>query len=489
MGIMAARDPDCGECKTLEMPSGKKLVLHHPFPKALEHFYPLPALDAASMPLYRGQFSRDSAQYRGIVTLEFDPTPSLVAQGIRELTGPEELNMLIRKQEPAKWVEPNELKIPSARVPSPAKTPRPPRAPAAVGTFSTHIAHLAAIDVGDGTAVDQVTFYLLNGWFSLDGLSTCYDGVERRGRIDIALGDWQLRIEPRGDVSQDRVRQYQRETGRSTVTHVGRLRRDDEGQFDAFDAIGVLDILEAIIGFALGRVTAIVLPVGFRGGKAIWTRWHCNRAVDRPLGTTPFLDDAHAAAQVGELLRAGFSTSTDSLRWNVFESALGYHYATEHDATVNMKVMLPVSALQLVSYAHLVEELPSGHPDHLTHQEWNSKQLRTVGQLRRLLNAAGIDTSVPTHLSRLGKVQSDITHGSLPAPDALDCVVRLRNNVAHPKQKDVNKWTTEEWAEAGFAATTMFNLTMLWWLRYDERYLGKTSKYGGADASIFVPWH
>jgi hypothetical protein len=59
-------------------------------------------------------------------------------------------------------------------------------------------------------------------------------------------------------------------------------------------------------------------------------------------------------------------------------------------------------------------------------------------------------------------VRADITDNSLPVPDALDCVVRLRNKVAHPKQKHAQKWTTEEWAETGFAATTMLNLAMLW---------------------------
>lgn len=55
--------------------------------------------------------------------------------------------------------------------------------------------------------------------------------------------------------------------------------------------------------------------------------------VDCPLGVTPFLDQAHTAAQMTELFRAGYATSKDSLRWQVFENALGYHYSAEHDAT------------------------------------------------------------------------------------------------------------------------------------------------------------
>lgn len=111
-----------------------------------------------------------------------------------------------------------------------------------------------------------------------------------------------------------------------------------------------------------------------------------------------------------------------------------------------------------------------------------------LGQLRNVLTVAGVDTSVPKHLKKLGKVQADITDKQTPSPDALDCVVRLRNKVAHPKMKHINNWTTEEWAETGFAATTMFNVAMLWWLGYDERFLGKTSKRRGYGDSIYVPW-
>lgn len=242
------------------------------------------------------------------------------------------------------------------------------------------------------------------------------------------------------------------------MTHIGRVRRDDGKPFDASAALELLAKIESLIGFALGRVTAIALPVGYRAGQATWTRWRCSRAIDRPIGTTPY--QLHTAAQIAELLRAGHKASLNSLRWDVFKNSLGYHYATEHDATVNMKVLLPVSALQLISYAYLVEELPTADVHHLSNKQLRA--LDTVDQLRKLLTLAGIDLTTPTNLAHLAKVQTGITDKSLPYPDALDCVVRLRNRVAHPKQKDVGKRTIEEWAETGFAATTMFNLAMLW---------------------------
>ncbi|HSX65907.1 hypothetical protein, partial [Nocardioides sp.] len=422
-------------------------------------------------------------------SIELEPRPSLVAQGVREMDFATDIGGFIGKREPARWVDFEQVTIPTKVVPQAAKTARPPQMPKAAGASMATADHLAGIDVGDPSDLDYLTFFVVNGWYSLDGLNTCYDGQERAGRIDMTLDAWQLRIEPRGDISPDKLRKHLRSTGKSTVTHVGRLRRDDGSRFNANDALALLGIIESLSGFALGRVVAVILPVGYRDGKSAWARWQCNRAVDRPIGTTPFLDHAYTAAQVAEIFRAGVATSKNPLRWEVFENALGYHYAAEHDATVNMKVLLPVSALQLISFAHLVEELPVGDPNHKTASQWGDKKFGTIGQLRTLLSVAGIDTSVPKHLVHLAKVQADITDTTLPAPDALDCVVRLRNKVAHPKQKTANKWTIEEWAETGFAATTMFNLAMLWWLNYDERYLGKTSEYRGAGDGAYVPWH
>lgn len=198
--------------------------------------------------------------------------------------------------------------------------------------MTTTAAHLAGIDVGDPNDLEYITFFMFNGWYGLDGFNTCDDGTERLGRIDMKSGSWQLRIEPRGDVSPDEMRKHQRATGDSTVTQTGRIRRDDGATFAAAEALDVLTVIERLAGFALGRVTGMALPVGYQDGQAVWARWKCIRAIDRPVGGTPFLDQAHTASQLTELFRAGYATSTNALRWQVFKNALGYHYSAEYDA-------------------------------------------------------------------------------------------------------------------------------------------------------------
>lgn len=488
---MSVTDPDCGICKTLTSPTGEQWVIEHQFPKALTHHYQLPPLEATALPVYRGNFYNEGNRYRGVVTLDFKPSPRLLAHGVRDLSFSESAEFLktLGGKRAARWVDYNTLVIPTKSMPAAAKTTRPPKHTGEGSAASATFTHLNGVDVGDPSDLEYLTFFLLNGWYGHDGFNTCYDGQERQGRIEVTLGPWQLRLEPRGDATPKAVYDHQRATGESTVTHVGRIRRDDGAAFAAADALQLLEVVVDLVGFALGRVTAAVLPVGYRAGKPKWSRWRCNGAADRPLGTTPFLDREYTAAQITELLLAGYATNQNVLRWQVFKSMLGYHYSAEHDATVQMKVLLPVSALQLISYAHLVEELPLGDPNHLTNGQWR-RQLNTAGQLRKILDVIGVDLTVPAHMTNLATVQTTLeTDDPSRTFDALECAVKLRNDVAHPKQQDADRWTITEWAETGFAATMMLHLAMLWWLGYDERYMSKTALYRNAGSAGYVPWH
>ncbi|MFI5728724.1 hypothetical protein ACIA49_01310 [Kribbella sp. NPDC051587] len=488
---MVATDPDCGICRTITGADGTQWVIRHQFPKALVHHYPLPPLGADVVPVYRGKFDLEGNTYRGLIKVDLNPRPRLHAEGVKDASF-EELHKELSAggvKRPAEWVDAKTVKIPAKSVPSPAKTARQPKPNSAEGgSFHVSEAHLQEIVVGEPRELDYLTFFLMNGWYGHDGLNTCYDGLDRQGRIEVKLGEWQLRLEPRGDRTPKEVRNHQRSTGASNITHVGRIRRDDGTTFDGLDAIQVLTVVTDLVGFALGRVTDFLLPVGYRDSKAVWSQWACNRVVDRPLGATPFLDLEHTAEQMAELLQTGYQTSQNKARWEVFKNMLGYHYSAEHDATVNMKVLLPVSALQLISYAYLVEELPLPDPNHLSNKDW--RNLDTSEQLRRILDLIGINLAVPSHMKHLVNVKTALEKEEPTKTfDQLGCVVRLRNGVAHPKQKDALRWSVTEWAETGFAATGMLHLAILWWLGFDGRYVPKTAQYRGAGDAVLVPWH
>lgn len=223
---MSITDPNCGICKTVTFPDGSTRQIKHLFPKALEHHYPLPPLDATAVPVYRGYWKHEGIAYRGVISIDLEPTPCLTARGIREVTFPDGLPSSLGTREPAKWVDPAVVTLPKRTPPEPPKTAVAPRARAKSNVRQT-LTHLHPIQIGKHANLHELRFFLLSGWTSHDGLNTCVGGKEHVGRIEVKLGDWQLRIEPRGDVTQTEVRNHIRATGRSTIMHIGRIRSDN----------------------------------------------------------------------------------------------------------------------------------------------------------------------------------------------------------------------------------------------------------------------
>jgi hypothetical protein len=481
--VTAVPDAECGCHKTFKTDSGQVSVVHH-MPSALQHYYPLPALEQEALPLFRGRFDADGKQFRGTISLGFDPRPTIDVTGVRDVSFEDLVEMDFLRGS-AKWVDRPSIKVRARGVPKPAKTTRihlPRRTSHERKSWDP-----APITVGSSKPVDTLTFFLLNGWRATDGLNTCYDGHDRPGRIQVRLGDWELRIEPRGDVSPDELRRHMRSTGRSTVTHVGRIRRVDLAEFEATDALDVVSCVEAVTSFALGRVVSIVVPVGWRDGKATWTQWSALRAVDRPLGAAPWLDEQVASAQLAEASERGFTLMQDPMKWEVFQRALGYYFSANFEATVTMKVMLPISAMAMLSFAHFVELLPVGHPSRLSKKTWRG--LNTEDAVRDLLAEVGVDMSVPVHLAHLVSVQATFAAANPGSnPDGLRCIVKMRNDVAHPERARLGRWNTYEWAEAGFLAMEFFDLALLWWLGYQGRYMPRSAQHRSYGDAIRVPW-
>lgn len=481
---MTARpDSDCGCSRTVSGEGGVQTALVHKLPAALTHFYPLPALGSAVIPLYRGQFDGDGKRYRGTVSLVLDPRPAIEATGVKNVTL-DELLALDGSRGSAEWVARPTVEVHASAVPAPPKSARI----YSRGKPGTQRVSLdpSPIEVGTPTVVDEITFFVINGWRASDGLNTCYGGTDRPGRLQVQLDDWELRIEPRADVSTLAIRDHMRATGQSTVTHVGRLRRTDLTDFNPSDGLQAIDTVESLVSFALGRVTSILLPVGWHEGVAVWAQWSALRAVDRPLGAAPWLDGNVMTAQLAELIRRGHSARQDPLRWEVFERALGYYFSSSFEATVTTKVMLPISALQMLSFAHFVEVLPTTDPNHLSKKAWEA--LSTDEVVRRLLNELKADFSVPSHLSHLSSVQATIAATAHATPDGLRCIVKMRNDVAHPSRTRLARWNTYQWAEAGFLTMELFDLALLWWLGYKGRYMPRTAQHRSHDDSIDVPW-
>ncbi len=145
------------------------------------------------------------------------------------------------------------------------------------------------------------------------------------------------------------------DAGGFRFTHVGRLMRTDRSPFTGREAFDALDRVRVALNIALGRRTTCSLPVGWRAGRPVWTRWR-GAPVDPYVDKSPWLDDTIAAQQVSEIVSRVLKFSAHTDAWEALRPAVAYYVAANVDVDVELSVAIPVSGLQLLAYYRFVTE-------------------------------------------------------------------------------------------------------------------------------------
>lgn len=479
----------CGHILTKETADGVSHQIKHQLYKTLRHVYPTPPLGARSIPLYSGAYTIDGAEWEGDVALKLEPKPHLSATGTRATTATavEEAFMGAGSM----WVEETSLAIASVDhlVTTPMESPTHPQVPPAGHQLSEYRVNHA--EIGNPSQVSGLTFFVLNGWQAHDGVMTCHDRRVHSGRVTAVPNDWHLTIDPRGDVSQREVHRHIKQTGDHTVTHIGYLRKADGRGFDARHAVATLDLITHALTFAMGRAIGCLVPIATSDGAIAWTSWGQNRGIDQPITINSWLDPACAAAQIAEVIEACAQLErSDPDAWEAFRLALGYYLSASRDTIANMKVLHPISALTLLWRAYQVRFGPLPDDPNVDRGACGGT---TEYEVRRLLSAIGLNDDAPGHLAFLRTAFEEIAErrvasGGEPPVDSLSVVIKLRNDAAHPENRQSRRWLTEQWAEAGFFIQDRLDLALLHWIGYNGRYRSRIAESRGEGQSAHVPW-
>lgn len=484
----------CGNVQEFPKQDGGIVRIEHRLPVALHHYYPLPVFEfgaASTIPLYRGEFIVDGKTWDGVVEFSMSARPDAVAAGERQTSTSDFPHSVFATG--AAWVEPPTFVLPAADSGLPVPPPDPEFLPSGEGWHSTITGYsIGAGEVGDGSRLTRATFFIPNGWTASDGSNVCCDGQIRAGSLRVSTDGWRLRIDPRGDVPEDTLRSSMRDTQVHTVTHIGEVERADGSDFTAAELHDLLNVLATAFTLLLGRATAPVLPVGWVDDRAVYAKWGSSRAVDRPASSMSWRDTAFAVEQAAEVVERCLTIAGDALLWEVLQQALGYYLSANYEATVNMKVTLPVPAITLLSFVYFTDVVPASAAQGMSRGAM--RDLSAEETLRKYLGAMGLSTAIPTHLRHLLAVQKTLTTidpatGQPEAPDALTCVIKMRNEVMHPKRGNVKKWSIYEWGEASFAAIHMLEAGLLFWIGYRGRYIPTTALQRGMGSAISVPWN
>ncbi|MGV9979491.1 hypothetical protein ACWDUH_17610 [Micromonospora wenchangensis] len=339
-------------------------------------------------------------------------------------------------------------------------------------------------EIGVGP-VDRIGFLIPNGWDAHDGsMVSSPDNLTYywNGRVQVRAGDWLVTIDRTKQSSRRDFWKGLKDAGGRAVTHIGELRRVNGAEFEPEDATAVMESIRILLNIAAGRRINPVLPVGWRQGKIVWTRWTAP-PVDSMMNATSWLDSSIASKQVGELLERGLNYSATSDHQNALRYAASYYVSANADVDVEPAIGLAISGLQLLAHQRLVNEKRK----YTSSNAFERAAGNTEGEIREFLDDCQIDTSIPSHLSELQTAAATMPPGQGPERDALGAVIYLRNKMVHPT-KTLDKWNVYVWAEASLVACHFLRLGILNTLGYTGQHKSALSLNRWTGAVDPVPW-
>jgi hypothetical protein len=268
------------------------------------------------------------------------------------------------------------------------------------------------------------------------------------------------------------------------ITQILSLEREDGAPFKSDDAMKALDAVRFAMSLALGRPTEAVLPVGWRGEMAVWSRWTVGR-VDPYRYVNTWLDTSITAHQVGELVGRFLDSCVDELRQDTLLYATSY-YTQALGRNAEIGITSAISGLHLLGDSWFVEEAKI-----YTRGAW--KTLGAEGQIRAMLSSTlcRVSTVVPQGYNHLADVERRLTSSAdehKPYYDGLSCLIKMRNEVMHPSRNKRLKWTFEEWIEAHELATHFLELALLAYVGYRGKIHPRTALNRYAGYVEDVPW-
>src|ERR1039457_687067 len=447
------------------------VIVEHDFPDAVRHHYSPAGIDEDVL-LYQGEFSLpdDGRVFKGDIRFRWRPSAHVKARGER-MTSPADLaalsELLSGTGHQGMWVAPGAVvvKLPGGTLPS---QPKRFFVPQGLPERSVHEARIEQ-QVGDPTALEQVTFLVPNGWLGHDGGGICDSenlAQAWQGRTEAAGDGWIVTFDR--DAAMDPAAWKDlKESGGHRFTHAGRLSRADGSAFTGDEAFEALDRVRLGLNLALGRRVTCALPVGWQDGQPVWCRWR-RAPVDGYRDVSHWLDDTISYRQVGDVVSRVLAFTASPVNRESLKYATSYYVAANVDVDVELSVGVPVSGLQLLAYLRFVTQR-----DAYSRTQWKEKD--TEEELRLLIEDIGINTSVPAHFSHLTDARDRLASNG-PLRDALGVIIKMRNVVTHPTRDQPGAFSVYEWAEGGMLARYWLCLSLL-----------NTVGYQGQIAEIMQP--
>lgn len=326
-------------------------------------------------------------------------------------------------------------------------------------------------------AVDRIRFYLVRfaDFIGAPVLRATEDSCEAyAGRLTMSAKGLTCTVDAIPEV-RGLSEQAEHEPG-YLISHVGELSLCEVVE-STHVAEHHLDALYWLFAFMNGARTGPILP---SAGTSFCREWLqvAPWALGGPFTVQSWLP-THSRLHLDDLFD-GFLSLWSEEGWNepLRTSLAWYLAANAAHASNQLRIPLIQIALELLAWVRLVER----------GREFTERQfddLHAAGRIAALLAGCGIPTAVPARLPELSR------HAASSKRDAAECLVQLRNRLAHPTArnreglKDVDGVLYWQAAQLGLE---LFELVLLALCGYRGKYACRAFRGWKGNDEIPVPW-
>jgi hypothetical protein len=336
--------------------------------------------------------------------------------------------------------------------------------------------------IGDTLNCTEAIFFLANFQEYLGELIRNGEGTKSwRGRLELISHPWLIIIDSTENTKMV-IESLKREGGYG-ITHIGKIKRIDNKEFNYADANEIASALTYFLSFCRGRWSSIVCTKGYGGADLIWQQWNTKNITSWKYTEHWFPHQEPTELQNLSTAFDGFLKRWTSPIWND-PIKIAIHWYVEANIGAGGEeggVVLAQTALELLSWMYLVEDSSTSKYSSSAFDKGSAAE-----KIKELMSELKIPSVIPTEFTELQNEaqQSAINNG-------IDILVKLRNGVVHPKyskRSAVLQMSLDSRHEAKQLILWYLELILLAILGYRGLYYRRYIKDYYSKSLAKVPW-
>jgi len=300
--------------------------------------------------------------------------------------------------------------------------------------------------------------------------------------------EWDVILSPIDNISD--LTNCLDEQGGFGLTHVGRLKRIDGGQFDKDQALDKLDSLYYFLSFVRGLWCGPILPIGLTDDIVGWQVWDTPRLTPWKYVSSWFFTSEPQG--INEAFNGYMEKWVDPF-WNE-PTKLAIHWYIEANigsGGVEGSIVLIQAALEMLSWIYLIEAPDASKPCTINdfEEKWPaSKKIET------LLKSMGIPLTIPDQFTELQKALVElqkIDSNAKKFPFGSYIFTYIRNRITHAAEVNRAKLDSisfEARVEAKELGLWYVEMVLLRLFGFNGVYYMRFSRGSPADQIMRVPW-